>query len=168
LDSAFPLENELQCLEPTLDAGAPVFERAAVVRQRGRPRGRSRRRGRGAHCHGAARSGDANGPTKGLRLKSVKETLREEKYFVSKMFSERARLFCSVGIERLEEELRYRELSSYRAGVLQLFMADLLGVCGRWLKEEVILDRSAFVRVTESDWLRYVSVLLYLIALVSL
>jgi hypothetical protein len=160
LDSAFPLENELLCLEPTQDAGAPVSERAAVVRQRGRPRGRSRGRGRGAPRHSAARSGDADGPTKGWRLKSVKETLREEKYFVSEMFSERARLFCSVGVERLEEELRCRELPSYRAGVLQLFMADALAVCGRWLNEKVVLDGSAFGRVTESDLLRYVSVLL--------
>jgi hypothetical protein len=93
-------------------------------------------------------------------LKSVKETLREEKYFVSEMFSERVRLFCAVGVERLEEELRCRERPSYRAGVLQRFMADALAVCGRWLNEKVVLDGSAFGRVTESDLLRYANVLL--------
>jgi hypothetical protein len=92
-------------------------------------------------------------------LKSVKEVARG-KHFVSEKFSERARLFCSVCIERLEEELRCRELSSYRAGVLHIFMADLLAVCGRWLNEKVVLDGSAFGRVTESDLLRYVSILL--------
>jgi hypothetical protein len=63
---------------------------------------------------------------------------------MSETFSERARLFCSVGVERLEEELGWSELSSYLAGVLQLFMADPLTICGRWLNEKVVLEGSAF------------------------
>jgi hypothetical protein len=39
-------------------------------------------------------------------------------------------------------------------------MVDALAVCGRWLNGKVVLDGSAFGRVTESDLLRYVSVLL--------
>jgi hypothetical protein len=76
------------------------------------------------------------------------------------MFSERARLFCSFGVERFEEELRCRELPTTLAGVLQLDMADVLSLCKRWLNEMIARDESAFGRVTESDMLRYVSVLL--------
>jgi hypothetical protein len=46
----------------------------------------------------------------------------EEKKFVADLFSERARLFCSYGIELVEEELRCRELPGSRVGLIQLFM----------------------------------------------
>ena len=49
---------------------------------------------------------------------------------------------CSGGVEGLEMECRCRELSSYRAGVLQRFMANALAICSRWLYEKVVLEES--------------------------
>ena len=79
---------------------------------------------------------------------------------MSEVFSERAKLSCSVGFERLEMKLRCRELSSYRAYVLQVSMEDALAICGWSLNDKVVLKVSAVCLATESDLLRDVSVLL--------
>jgi hypothetical protein len=52
----------------------------------------------------------------------VTESLQEEREVVDVLFSERARLFCSFGVERLDEMLRCRELPGFRAGIIELFM----------------------------------------------
>jgi YqaJ-like viral recombinase domain len=119
---------------------------------RGRPRGRGRARGSISSAHGAI--------TKGWSMKSVRESLVEEKQFVAEQFSERARLFCSYGFERLEEELRCRELPGSRAGIIELFMGEALSLCRQWLNEKLVRDGAVGSRVTESDMLRYVAVLI--------
>jgi hypothetical protein len=52
----------------------------------------------------------------------VTESLQEEREVVNVLFSERARLFCSFGVERLEEIIRCSELPGSRAGIIELFM----------------------------------------------
>jgi hypothetical protein len=90
----------------------------------------------------------------------VRESLQEEKGFVVVLFLERARLFCSFGVERLDEKVRCRELPGSRAGIIELCMGDLLVLCRQWINEKIVRDGTPFERVTESDMLRYVSVLI--------
>jgi hypothetical protein len=93
-------------------------------------------------------------------LKSIHESLLEEKQFVVEQFSERARLFCSYGVERLEGELRCRELTGSRADIIELFMGEALSLCRQWLYEKLVRDGAVGSRVTESDMLRYAAVLI--------
>jgi hypothetical protein len=94
-------ENEFESLEPAQDDSVLPSNEAVPSRLRGRLRGRPRGpRGRGRG--GVARSVECDGPTTGWSTKSIKETLREEKSFISEMLSERARLLCSVGVDVLK------------------------------------------------------------------
>jgi hypothetical protein len=90
----------------------------------------------------------------------VTESLQEEREFVDVLFPERARLVCSFGMERLDEMLRFRELPGSRAGIIELFMGDLLALSRQWINEKIVRDGIPFDRVTESDMLRYVAVLI--------
>jgi hypothetical protein len=97
------------------------------------------------------------GFTKGWRLKNVTESLQEEREVVDVLFSERARLFCFFGVERLDEMLR--ELPGSHACIIELLMGDLLDLSRQWINEKIVRDGTPFDRVTESDMLRYVAVL---------
>jgi hypothetical protein len=64
------------------------------------------------------------------------------------------------GVERLDEMLRCRELPGSRAGIIELFMGELLALSREWINEKIVRDGTPFDRVTESDMLRYVAVLI--------
>jgi hypothetical protein len=130
---------------------------SAIGRSQGRRRSRWRPRGRVQG--GALTSSLRGGVTKGWRLKNVTESLQEEREVVDVIFSERARLFCSFGVERLDELLQCGELPGYRAGIIELFTGDLLALSRQWINEKIVRDGTPFDRVTESDMLRYVAVL---------
>jgi hypothetical protein len=141
----------------SLLAWPPRRERLQVVcgcrvSSRGRPRGRSRARGSIFSAH--------SGITKRWSMKSALETLVEEKQFAAEQFSERARLFCLYGVERLEEELRCRELPGSRASIIELFMGEARSLCRQRLHEKLVRDGAVGSRVTERDMLRYVAVLI--------
>jgi hypothetical protein len=87
----------------------------------------------------------------------VTESLQEEREVVDVLFSERARLFCFFGVERLDEMLR--ELPGSHACIIELLMGDLLDLSRQWINEKIVRDGTPFDRVTESDMLRYVAVL---------
>jgi hypothetical protein len=57
---------------------------------------------------------------------------------VDVLFPERARLFCSFGVERLDEMLRCRELPGSRAGIIQLSMGDLLALSRQGINEKIV------------------------------
>jgi hypothetical protein len=123
---------------------------------RGRSRGRPRCRGQGRALTSSLRGS----VTKGWRLENVTDSLQEERDNVDVLFSEHARLFCSFGVELLDEMLRCRELPDSSAGIIQLFMGDLLAFSRQWINEKIVRDGTPFDRVTESDMLRFVAVLI--------
>jgi hypothetical protein len=78
------------------------------------------------------------GVTKGWRLKNVTESLQEERKVKDVLFSERARLFRSFGVERLDEMLRCRELPGSHADIIELFMGDLLDLSRQCINDKII------------------------------
>ena len=79
---------------------------------------------------------------------------------MSEVISERARLFCSSAMERLEIERVVRQLEPTRAGSLVLFMDELLHTCMTWLNEYIVLQRRSMKPLTIYDLYCYVAILL--------
>jgi hypothetical protein len=60
-----------------------------------------------------------------MRLRVCRKRERE---VVDVLFSERARLVCSLGVERLDEMIQRRELPVSCTGIIELFIGDLLAL----------------------------------------
>lgn len=152
--------------EPVPVAPVPSTAQATIARGRGgrgrgrggrgRGRGNSRGRGRGTHARGQHRD-----PTQGWRVTNVTgERLLLEDVFVEKVIGERARVFCTSAMERLEVERLVRQLGTTRADYLVLFVDELLHTCLGWLNEYIVLHRRDMQPLKIYDLYRYVSILL--------
>ena len=80
--------------------------------------------------------------------------------FVYEVIGERARLFCSSAMERVEIKRVVRQLEPTRAGSLVLFMDESLHTCMTWLNEYIVLQRRSMKPLTIYDLHRYVAILL--------
>ena len=72
-------------------------------------------------------------------MKPKKEEIVLEDEFMKDVIAERARLFCSSAVERLEVERSVRSLLPTRVGHLVLFIDEVLRICLTWLNEYIEL-----------------------------
>ena len=82
----------------------------------------------------------------------------EERFLIS-AFGEKARLFCSCGVDRLREARAVRELPATRAGHVLLFMDSILRTCLIWLNQLLILRGMEMRCLRLDDMYQYVAVL---------
>lgn len=89
---------------------------------------------------------------------SLREGVSLQSSFFDTAVSERARLFCSSAMSRLEVELNMRELAPTRAGHVVLFARQTLSQCMQWLNEKIVLKNIGREKITLQDMYRFLSV----------
>ena len=107
----------------------------------GRVGGRGRGRGRGRGSGRDNRIQGAPDPSHGWKRSSStsSSSICMQDDLVDDVMSERAALFCRAAMQRLQVHITATQSESDRAGILILFLDDVLEKCMRWLNALVNL-----------------------------
>ena len=135
------------------------------VRGRGRGRGRrwGRERGRGRGQGGFAQiNSNVREPSIGwTEVRQPCSSATMERQFTGSMIEGPARLFCKSAIVNMKMECTAKCLSLTRAGLVSVFMNDVLKQRVQWVNEGISLRGEGETKVTLADEYRYVSILLF-------
>ena len=141
--------QERSISDPPIDHPGPVY-----TSNSGRGRGCGRGRGRGR--------GPGLDPSHGWTFsRSTPPPIRIQDEFIDEIIGERAARFCRSAIQRLKEEMTAKGVECTRAGILVLFLDELIEKCTKWLNESINLHSLDQAPLRRSDMLRFIAVLLY-------